>query len=351
MKKCIFFGLLLVIILIPYVFAEQDEFSVRFHSFGKNATIDLKPHLGESEKYLVSQTMDVIVNIDQKKGIATLKARPNWEGSEVIFFRTNESIQKINDTDKIARFLPSVPEIFALRKIRDDELGRLFEGTIDPNLLDMVKTIKKAEIKKISSEIESNILKIKINDETELKMELGYIPAISMDFSLSQEKEVEEIVYEEGFKIPQSIIIAFFAILIIVFFYFYAKHSKKKKKRKKEYELEKVIDQDIKQLTLQKLKKLQKGEGNTDKFITIVREFFSRYFGIEYNFEFKYLITTVKKSDLSRRTKSKIIDFLEDLSRIVYYNTEEWSQIYGTGKISKKDQKLITRMKKIVNSL
>lgn len=352
----IFLCWLLFIILITSAIA-QDEFSVRFHSFGKNATIDLKQYLGESEYYLASQTLNVIINIDQEKGRAYLEARPGWEGSEVIFFRKNESFKKIQDTEEIAKFLPAVPEILALRRIRDEELAKLFEGTIDPSILDLIKEIKKEEIRKMYSEIEKNLIKINVNDEVDLKLELGYAPTVSIDFSLRKEIEgVEEIEPEKevGFELNRNIIIALLAIIFIISIYSYIKYSKRKKERKKEEELEHVISKDVKLLSIYKLRKLQKeiGKAKSSEFINIMREFFSRYFGIEYNFEFNHLIRRVKDSDISGHMKHEIIDFLDIISKIVYHPTEKWTEIYGEGQIPKKElKKLITKMKRIIRNL
>lgn len=360
MKRGIFLSIVLFIILVTFVAAQQGEFSVRFHSFGKNATIDLKKYLGESELYLVSRTENVIVDIDQEKGIATLRARPRWEGSEVIHFRTNESLSLVNETEEVAKFLEAVPEILFLRRIRDEELVKLFEGTIDPSILDVVKQIKREEIRKLSSEIEEHTIKIRINDEVDLKLEMGYIPAVSMDFSLGPEQEVEEEEgaeeEEEGLKVELSreAIIIILSAIGIVCFYFYIKYSKKRGEEREELVIERTISRDIKQLSLHKLRTLQRnlGKESSGEFINLFREFFSRYFGIGYDFEFKQLVRRVNDSDLSRHIKSEIKNFLSELEKRVYYPSEEWTEVYGKGQLSDKDlKKLIRQLKKIIRHL
>ncbi len=359
MKRGVTFLLIIFLVLISYVIAQQDEFSVRFHSFGKNATIDLKQYLGESELYLASQTMNIIVEIDQEQGIAQLTARPGWEGSEVIYFRTNESLRKMNNTEDIAKFLPVAPAILYLRKVRGEELAKLFEGTIDPSVLNLIKEIKREEIKKVSKEIRQKTMIVRVNDEVDLKLELGYVPTFSMDFSLGGKKEGEEAVQTKepglSLKISNTILIIAASVLCMVGLYFYRKYSVIKIEQRKEWEIDTAINKDIKRLNLSKLMRLQKDLGrreSSDEFIRIVRDFFSNYFGIEHDFEFKHLTRRVRDSDLGWFMKNKIISFLNDLSKTVYYPSEKWTEVYGQGQIPKQElKKLIAKLRKIIRSV
>lgn len=359
MKRGVTFLLIIFLVLIGYVIAQQGEFSVRFHSFGKNASIDLKQYLGESELYLASQSLNVITEIDQEKGIATITAKPGWEGSEVIYFRTNESLTKVNSTEEIAKFLPVAPEILYLRRIRDEELTKLFEGTIDPSVLDLIKEIKKEEITKLSKEIRQKTMIVRVNDEVDLKLELGYTPAFSMDFSLGAKKEGEEAVKTKetglNLKISNTILIIAASILCLAGLYFYRRYSTIKIEQRKEWEIDTAINKDIKRLNLNKLMRLQKDLGrkeSSDEFIRIVRDFFSNYFGIEHDFEFKHLTIRVRDSDLGWFMKNRIISFLNDLSKTVYYPSEKWTEVYGQGQIPKSElKKLITKLRKIIRSV
>ncbi|MBL7100898.1 MAG: hypothetical protein ISS23_03010 [Nanoarchaeota archaeon] len=352
MKKYVFISLFFFTIFIIPILAQQAELRIRFHSFGKNATIDLKEYLGESEQYLISPTENVIVRINQGKGTAILTARPGWDGVETILFRTKESTLKLNETEEtgeketeekeIKEPLHVVTEIIDLGEIRDDGLTSLFQETIDPSILDIIKKVKREEIKNLSSEIEVNTVKISINEEVDLKIGLGYVPTISMDFSLKG-KGTEGIEPEKESIIPRIkniISIILLSILAIIGGYFYIEYSKKKEEKRKVTELEGTTSKDTKQLTLYKLRKLQRGIGkkNADEFMTILREFFSHYFGIEYNFEFKSLARSVQNSDISDNMKDEIIDFLNNVSEI-------------QGKLSKSDRKLITKMKRIIRHL
>ncbi len=370
MKRGVTFLLFIFLVLINYALAQQGEFSVRFHSFGKNATIDLKQYLGESELYLASQPLNVIVEIDQEKGIATITAKPGWEGSEMIRFRTIESLTKVNDTEEIeslikvndteeiAKFLPVAPEILYLRKVRDEELARLFEGTIDPGVLDLVKEIKREEITKLSKEIRERTINVRVNDEVDLKFELGYAPTFAMDFSLGEKKTEEEAKPKEKglkLKISNTIILIIASVSVIIILYFYRKYSMSKREEKKEWELDYAISKDIKRLSLNKLIRLQKDLGrkeSSDEFIKIVKDFFSSYFGIEHDFEIKHLARRVKDSDVDWRMKGKMIDFLDDLSKVFYYPTEKWVEVYGEGQIPEQElKKLVNSFKKIIRSL
>lgn len=229
MKRGVFLSLLFFIILVAFVSAQQDTFNIRFHSFGRIATVDLKKYLGESELYLVSETKNVIVDIDQEKGIATLKARPGWEGSEVIVFRKNESLSRLNETE-IANFLESVPEIFFMKKIRDDELARLFEVTIDPSILEIIKLVKREEIRELSTEVGGRELRMSINNEVDLKIELGYIPSVSMDFSLGGRREVEPEIGHLRLDVDDAIVIIVLSVIGLLFVYFGVRHFSAKKR-------------------------------------------------------------------------------------------------------------------------
>jgi hypothetical protein len=173
--------------------------------------------------------MNVIVDIDQEKGIARLRARPGWEGSEVIVFRKNESLSELNETE-IANFLESVPEIFFMKKIRDDELVRLFEVTIDPTMLEIIKRVKREEIRELSSEIEGRELMIRINNEVDLKIDMGYIPSVSMDFSLGERREVEPEIGHLRLDSADIIVIIVFSVIGLSFVYFGARYFSAKKR-------------------------------------------------------------------------------------------------------------------------
>src|SRR3989344_3982065 len=98
MKKKSFIILIIVsLMFFSYIVLAQEESQeivsgnellVRFHSFGKQASIDLKKYLGESKEYYYSTSKNVTVTIDQENGIATLIAKPGWEGIETIRFTT-----------------------------------------------------------------------------------------------------------------------------------------------------------------------------------------------------------------------------------------------------------------------
>lgn len=235
MKRGVFLSLLFFIILVAFVAAQQDTFNIRFHSFGRFATVDLKKYLGESKLYLVSQTKNVIVDIDQERGIATLKARPGWEGSEVIVFRKNESLSELNETE-VARFLEEVPETFFLKRIRDEELVRLFEVTIDPSILEIIKLVKREEIRELSTDVEERELKMRINNEVDLKIEMGYIPSVSMDFLLGERREVEAEIGYIRLDVDDAIVIIVLSVIGLLSVYFCVRHfsTKRKDESKKE---------------------------------------------------------------------------------------------------------------------
>lgn len=345
---------LVFLTLLGIVLAQQNEISVTFYSFGKNATINLKNYFGEGHSYLVSETQNVIVTIDQETGIARIVAKPGWEGSEVIRFRTNESV-KVEETEEVTNL--STSEIFYPPETNDEyfqsveyeKMTDLFQGTIDPSMLEFVRLIEREEITSILKEIKGKTITIKVNDEVDLNLEQNYTSTVSMNFSFDMNKKDGEAQPKEtGIDsiISNITVITILLIIALLGIYFYSKEYvlRKKVKRKKP-----TLDEDIKHLSLNKLKKIQnelhKKESFQD-FMNVLREFFSKYFEIEHDFEFKQLMNRVEGSSLSGDKKDDIKGFLDDVSNVVNYSTEKLSQVP-----TKNIKNLITKMKRIIHEL
>ncbi len=351
-------GILLFLIfltLIGLVLAQQNELSVTFYSFGKNATINLNKYFGEGHSYFVSQTQNVIVHVDQEKGIATITAKPGWEGSEIIRFLTNESSKTVEETNETTK--PSTPETFYppevkggdFNKIEDEQLTSLLKVIIDPGILDFVKGIKREQIRNISKMVKEKTVMININDEVNLNLEQGYAPTVSMNFSFDMNKDTEdansqETVSKSGIS-STTVIIALLVITVIGVYFYSKKHALRKKVKRKKPN----TGEDIKRMSLNKLREIQNKppqKESTQDFINVIREFFSKYFETEYDFEFKPLINRIEDSNLSGDKKDEIKSFLDDVSNVVHYSTEKWNQAQT------KDLKgLIIRMKRIIQGL
>lgn len=345
------------ITLIGIVLAQGNELSVTFYSFGKNATINLKNYFGEGHSYFVTQTQNVIVRIDQEKGIATLTARPGWKGSEIIRFFSNETV-KVEETEEVENVSSSTPETFYSQEVEDEYLKRteeerltvMFKGTIDPSILDFVRTIEREEITNVFKEIKGKTVTININDEVTLNLEQGYEPKVSMNFTFDTKEDTKESeIKETGLKLIPSgntVIITLFIIAILVI-YLYMKYASVKPVKGKGKK--RSMSEDIKHLSLDKLRRIQNEpyqKESAQDFMNVIREFFSKYFGIEYDFEFKQLIKKVEDSNLSGDKKDDIKIFLDDASKVVYYSTEKWTQVP-----IKDFKNLMTRMKRIIQDL
>lgn len=355
MKKglIIFFA---IIFILAVSSVTSQEFSVRFFSFGKNATIDLKLYLGESEHYIVSKTENIIVTIDQRKGIAYLEAKPEWVGSEVVFFkvieagpieeRVKEKPKRIEEKEeeKEKKITPLVPETLKEKAVVWGENVRLFGGTVDSSVLELFESIKKEDIKKISKKVEKNRVEININDEVELNFETGYMPKASMNFSLGPKAEgtvtaIEGQELKTGASRTTIIIfnvIAFVIILLLI--YLYINRSKVKQKY--------AGKRGLAESTIFQLKTLQRnlGASGSEEFLNVVRSFFSKYFGISYDFEFEELIKTIEESDADHRVKKSMITFVKALSK--------WMIGPGTGQIPERElKKLISTMRNILKNI
>lgn len=343
---------------------EEAEFGVRFHSFGKNATINLKEFLGESKQYLVSKTENVIVRIDQERGIAYLEARPGWEGTEQVFFKTIESQPIIEiveeEEEKEEEPMPLVPENFSEEIPYEYEIPlRFFGGTIDASVLELLREIRREEIRKLSKKVEKDRLELSINEEIDFLLEKGTTPKISMNFSLVPQQAGGEIesgeIGKEGsgegvFKTKTYLIIAIIVnvllfLIVAIAIYSYIKRQKIKPKKEKKEELEE-LGKDIKHSVLYELRLLQESLGgdSSRKFLDIVRGFFSREFGASYNFRFEELKDKIKDSDINESMKKETTYFINKLSTQVGK--------YGVDHIPKKELKrLIIQVKKIIREL
>lgn len=188
MKRGILLILLASIAFAAMASAQQDELTVRFRSVGQNATIDLRLYLGESTYYIVSKTTNVKVTIDQKKGLAYIEAAKGWEGTESIYFTTIEAQARQPNISESKPPTPPPPLVPEERPeevvIQYEEPLQILREMLDISLIDLVKDIRKEEIRTISKKASKDEVNININDEVNINIQKGYKPEITMDFSL-----------------------------------------------------------------------------------------------------------------------------------------------------------------------
>jgi len=236
MKKEFFIVVFIFITLIIPTIAEKEEFSIRFHSFGKNATIDLRTYLGESVHYIVSETENVIVTIDQSVGTAYLEAKPGWNGTETVFFRRIESKAEVVESKpepNQTQIEPIVLDDIKEKPITYKEPPKFLENIIDESLADMLDDIKKEEIKKLTKVVEGDSLKLNVNDEIEFNLEVGSNPTVTMDFSLGpkQENGVEEEIDLENETMTAVMINIITIILVAGMIYLFWQNKRFKNKK------------------------------------------------------------------------------------------------------------------------
>lgn len=134
-----------------------NDLFVKFHSFGKQASIDLKRYIGDADEYFFIASRNVTITIDQKNGIATIIANPSWEGVETIRFTTSKPAPLIMFREKSDEKI-----------ITDPDIAKVFHGLINNSFASIVSTLETATIRSIDARIEENQMIINLNDEAEL---------------------------------------------------------------------------------------------------------------------------------------------------------------------------------------
>ncbi|MDD5253623.1 MAG: hypothetical protein PHG05_00785 [Candidatus Nanoarchaeia archaeon] len=166
MKRWIL-SLIFILLITSFVYGATDRLVVRFQSTSQKQDINLKKYLGDSPFYYYNITNhNVLINIDQD-GIAHITAKPGFKGVETIIFSTNSSriYEKAPDKQDLT-LLENLTETIIEKYptlITDQELEKAFAGTVVDSLL--LKSIKKEEIEKITSEIKEDELMVNVNDE------------------------------------------------------------------------------------------------------------------------------------------------------------------------------------------
>jgi len=330
--------------LISSVYA-ANELSVRFHSFGKNTTINLKEFLGESEKYIASKSSNIRIIIDQEKGIARLNARPGWVGSEVIVFTSVEKASNITN-QTLLDMLKTAEEFQYI--ITSKDVNDIIKDNLDEKLKNRIEAIQQEEIKNMYSKIENKEFLLNLNNEVKFNINLAEEkPIINIDFTTSKEApktivlpEIKEKFDISWVLIPVVVILSLITIAFII--------SKREEIKKSLGKIE------LKRIAINKLKNIKKYDRkDSTEFLRIINNFFSDYFDIRYGFEFKELKNVAKKSNLGITKKIKLIYFINGLSEIIFYsNTEKWANVYGKGTIPPdKLKKLVKKSINLIKSL
>ncbi len=370
MKKAITIAILFILSILFIVIAIEaqeypTEFSVRFHSKGKNTTINLKEILGPSEEYFSSETKNIIVKIDQKRGLAYIEAKPNWEGTETIFFSRlakEEDIPdiKLNEIKEKKEPQPFVSKeqktkIVEYKKSSGYSLPSNFfnDGVINKEFSQILKNIEKEPIIDVKKVTGTGSLELTLNDEVNILIKKGQKTQIKMDFSLNPKKQdnlkEESEIPSDLKKNPIDKIILGIIIIItlsLIGWDFYINEIKKEnhnneiEESEDITELEPLIDENLKKQTYKKLSDLQKlvFKERKEAFFDIIKEFFSIALNIEYTYSIALLLRKVKRLDIDERSKTEIINFLEDISNESYFTNKRLNELI------KKMRRLIERM-------
>jgi len=319
-------ALIIFLIILTIFVSADDQFSVRFHSFGENTTINLKEFLGESKQYIVSKTTNVRVIINHENGTAFLSTKGEWEGSETIVFTSIE--KSTNLTNQTLIDMLKTAEEFKY-EITSNEINEIISENLDKKIKDRLTSIKPEELENLYSRIENKKLFLDLNNEVNLTINFQEEkPSMKMEFLTPREPSLRIAIpkIQKGFDrrwiiIPSTILLAIIAIIIVI--------------SKKEKIIQNIKNVEAKRKTIKELKKIKKYDKENSKlFLAIIKHFFSDFFNLKSSFVFSDLRNAIKSSNLRIMKKIKLVGFVNELSDTLNYsNTEKWAEVYGKGTI------------------
>tara|TARA_Y100000310_G_C20691793_1_gene822770 strand:- start:1994 stop:2932 length:939 start_codon:yes stop_codon:yes gene_type:complete len=282
MKKSVI--LLFILILSTLTLAQEDielsedRLDLKFSSFGGTIDIDLKKYLGEGP-YFVNGTKDVIIDIDQEVGKATLTPREGWEGAEIIVFRTK---MKENLREVIVEKLQK-----AETEVVFDNFEDIFDSILDNLEVEQIKVIK--------SEFRDGEVLVDINNEIELLIGLDELkkPKFGLNILLNNEGlEIRKGFFEEiNLKLISTIIVL--AILLLIF-----------KNRVIEFF---IPLKDIKSTKARLLSKLKNLKHDDKKIVELVEFFFRRFINVNKKTTLYKLDLTLEKKGIKGHIKQEIV--------------------------------------------
>ncbi|MDD5332023.1 MAG: hypothetical protein PHE43_04380 [Candidatus Nanoarchaeia archaeon] len=166
MKRWVF-SLIFILLISSMVYGATDRLVIRFHSTTEKQEIDLKQYLGYAPAYYYNITTNQATVTIDKDGIALIRGKAGFTGVETIIFSTNESMvyekkeQKEDYTlleNLTEAIIEEYPELITYK-----EVEKVFEGNLVDEIL--LKSIRRTEIEKITSELKEDELLVNVNDE------------------------------------------------------------------------------------------------------------------------------------------------------------------------------------------
>lgn len=339
-------GIILIVFLLSISIVSAEELVVRYHSPSDPQTISLEEYLGKSSNYYVNYSEDkVTVVIDLKNRTATIISDKNYTGVITIKFST-EPLQEEAPKEKVPlKSLSMLPKgNYKTLEISPEELQRLMKYSITPDLQDQLKNVKKENIDFIYSEVKDNKLYVNINKEADFQIEFSEDkPIVNLDIKIPKVNATlvkTEIIKEKTVYDVRDYLIPILAIFLIILITMFLREGVRRIKERKPVSHEKIQKQDA-------LRRLKQIESNPDKFlferyIAIVRSFFSSYFKIENEFTYNELNQEIKNKVKDKSKQDFLLSLFSDISRLSY----------SQDKVKPSDVKdLIRRTKKAIRTL
>jgi hypothetical protein len=178
------------------VYAATDRLVVRFHSTAEKQDIDLKLYLGKAPMYYYNATQkNVIITVDQE-GVAHISSKPGFEGVETIIFSTNESaIYEKQPQKEDYTFLENLTETMIEKYptlVTDKDIQESLGGSLVDEIL--LKSIKKADLEKVTSEVKEDELMVNVNDEA----------LVLVSFENQTKPKLTIVLFDEDAKVDEN---------------------------------------------------------------------------------------------------------------------------------------------------
>jgi len=345
---------LILVIFLSIALADDDEFSVRFHSFGKEVTIDLSKYLGDAENYTYIPASNVEVKITNN-GTAIITAKQGWVGSEVItFVKQDYEKKEVPKTPTKSKWL-----VMNLEDIEEnmnqeitEEFNSFFEDSIDSTLSILIESIETEELD-LEKELSTKRAKLNLNNKINLDINTNSeTTLIAMEILPGYELDNQKIKLTAPQIINERNLSYMYIILIIMVLIFYIYLILTNRIKTKPHT--KIEKRQLKSTTIKLLNRIEPdSKDSMHELLDTFELFLIQYLGLRKNFSYDELIIKLKESKLSKARKQKALNIMKKISYELFKgHSSKWFDLYGNKKTNaEKIEKLIKNIKIFIRTL
>ena len=263
--------LLLFLILIPLVLAQNDELRVRYKSPAKDILLDLTQYLGE-DPYFHTKTDNVTVTIFPN-GTALLSADSSFKGVEEIIFTRDLSKITENGTIIKAPVTRPIPKNITKTKVTENIISDTVQGALTSDTFDILKKgVNITLLESVNISIKDKKLFLTINDKVKVEAAIEKNtrkPEITTNILFPFETKLDEKALKFNIS-PFLFVIPLLAITGLAIYLRLRKRHKRHLKRKKPNLLPQIhkIERNIK-------------DNPYEDFNILLDKFFDSYLDIE----------------------------------------------------------------------